>query len=608
MAEHLALGYASTVHAAQGMTVDTSHTVVTNTTGAEALYVGMSRGRQANTAHVTTRAMAVDAPAGEMPKAVHRDPMSVLAATLEAAEPERSALATAVESAEEAASVRTPAELLADAAELATAGRTSRWFDQLLASGQLDQAQRVALAVEDGATTLTRLLRRVELAGHDPKRVLEDAVTCRPLEDARQLTNVLHHRITESVSLDPVGMSYADWIPAVEDPQWHAYLSTLAADADSRRADLGRATAEDAPQWAIEAFGPVPEVADIDGRREWEERAGAVAAHRELTGYDDPSTPLCQAPKSGQVEQYASWRAAWRALGRPEADRDELEMSDGQLRVRIRAAEREEAWAPRYVAQELAGTRQAVDSHRATAALRAAEAATTADAVARERLEQEAAEAAALAEVLDERAEQLAVADEARAQWLAHTAWTRAAAERAAAELAARGVAEVRPDEEMTAAEWLAAHHEVERAEDPFRAIAGEADLDDITAARDGAVHDAELDAAEPFARNVDVVAVEDVDVRQEAVDEPAPVERDTVQVATADDTADAVRRAQRALAELKQRRAAEAAHEASEEATRDEQLVRWHSDDVVARESAERAAADEQHFGPSLGVARGHE
>jgi hypothetical protein len=45
VAEHVALGYASTVHAAQGLTVDTCHTVATAATGVEALYVGMTRGR-----------------------------------------------------------------------------------------------------------------------------------------------------------------------------------------------------------------------------------------------------------------------------------------------------------------------------------------------------------------------------------------------------------------------------------------------------------------------------------------------------------------------------------------------------------------------------------
>src|SRR5439155_6872227 len=113
----------------------------------------------------------------------------------------------------EAGSVHIPAELLADAAELATAGRTARWLDQLVAGGHLTVEQRVALAAEDGGSTVTRVLRRAELAGHDPRQVLANAVTSRPLDDARQLSNVIHHRITDSVSLDPVAGTYADWIP-----------------------------------------------------------------------------------------------------------------------------------------------------------------------------------------------------------------------------------------------------------------------------------------------------------------------------------------------------------------------------------------------------------
>ena len=54
VAEHLALAYASTVHAAQGQTVDSSHAVVTSWTSLAALYVALSRGRDANTAHVAT--------------------------------------------------------------------------------------------------------------------------------------------------------------------------------------------------------------------------------------------------------------------------------------------------------------------------------------------------------------------------------------------------------------------------------------------------------------------------------------------------------------------------------------------------------------------------
>jgi hypothetical protein len=70
-----------------------------------------------------------------------------------------------------------------------------------------------------GAATLTTLLRWVELAGHDPHQVLTDAIGRRSLDDGRQLTNVIHRRITETASLDPIDKTYTDWIPSVDDPR-----------------------------------------------------------------------------------------------------------------------------------------------------------------------------------------------------------------------------------------------------------------------------------------------------------------------------------------------------------------------------------------------------
>ncbi len=117
VAEHVALGYASTVHAAQGLTVDTSHAVITSRTGPAALYVGLSRGRDANTAHVCTRAVPDDAPPAPSTRSAHRDPLTVIAAAFDTAQPEQSALATAAESEAEAESIRTPSELFADGCE-----------------------------------------------------------------------------------------------------------------------------------------------------------------------------------------------------------------------------------------------------------------------------------------------------------------------------------------------------------------------------------------------------------------------------------------------------------------------------------------------------------
>jgi conjugative relaxase-like TrwC/TraI family protein len=592
VAEDVALGYASTVHSAQGLTVDTSHTVVTTRTGHAALYVGLTRGRERNIAYVCTRAVPADAPTGTVNQALHRDPRAVLVAALEDAEPERSALATAVEAEQDVRSIKAPAELFADAAELATAGRTSRWLDELTAESKLTPQQRVALAAEDGGANLNRLLRRVELAGHDARQVLTDAVTERGLDDARQISNVIHHRISESVTLDPVGSRHADWIPRVDDPAWQRYLTDLARDADHRRDELGREVAQQQPQWAVEALGPAPTEKAV--LAVWEEQAGVIAAHRELAGHDDETTALGAAPKSGQVEAYASWRAAWRASGRPEADRDDAEMSDGQLHMRVRAYEREQAWAPPYVANELAGTCQAAQRHRTTATLRASEADAANDDARRARLKQEGRDAAALADLLDARSKELTEVDEARALWWAHTAATRAAADRAAAELTARRAADGRDDPLVTADDWAAkrTRRAEERtnvtgrqkparanaasddkagvqAEDEHRPITDEHEFADVQAQQDADRRAIEK-AAHPDAAETAVP-----DVREAAAREQRWDNEHDVRVPTSSETADAVRRAQRALAELRAREHAD--RQRSDEETRVGQLTRWH-------------------------------
>lgn len=49
---HVELAYATTAHGAQGETVDRAHLLVGGNTGAAAAYVGMTRGRDRNTAHL----------------------------------------------------------------------------------------------------------------------------------------------------------------------------------------------------------------------------------------------------------------------------------------------------------------------------------------------------------------------------------------------------------------------------------------------------------------------------------------------------------------------------------------------------------------------------
>jgi len=52
VADHVELGYATTIARTQGMTVDETHTIATPGMGREDLYVAMSRGRHTNRAYV----------------------------------------------------------------------------------------------------------------------------------------------------------------------------------------------------------------------------------------------------------------------------------------------------------------------------------------------------------------------------------------------------------------------------------------------------------------------------------------------------------------------------------------------------------------------------
>src|SRR4029077_11051237 len=75
LARHAELAHAGNVHVAQGRTVDTAHLLVTETLSRQALYVGMTRGRQSNTAYVVT---GKTAPPGHKP-CKQGTPESVLA-------------------------------------------------------------------------------------------------------------------------------------------------------------------------------------------------------------------------------------------------------------------------------------------------------------------------------------------------------------------------------------------------------------------------------------------------------------------------------------------------------------------------------------------------
>ncbi len=574
VAQDLEPGHASTVYSVEGITVDTCHSLLSSRTGRAAQYVALTRGRDRNTAYVHTVADPSDSRPG---RTIERlDPVRVLGRTGVDEGQDRAALVEAAESARLMESVQTAAQRLAEIAERQAEGRTAAMLDGLLDHGLLSEQQRVALAGDDNTATLARVLRQAEVAGSDPLDVLTTAITERELGNARSIASVVHHRICDRVDLEPVGDSHCDWVPKVIDPDYQRHLRDLAAAADRRRDELGQLAAQHRPQWALEGLGPVPD--DPQQRGQWVRRAGVVAAHREQAGHTDETTALPGPPPRERVEAYASWRASWRALGRPEDTRAEQEMSNGLLRVLVRAMAREQAWAPPYVARDLSGAAQAAQCQRDNAELLTAQATAEADPAQQARLHDDAAQAAHRAAILDQEVAKLSIGDTARAKYLVDTAVTQDKSDRARLELASRGIDPDHPDNPIRTKEWFAAQRAELAESEPHRAIT-DADLDEHAADR-AAVAD---DVTSGFAVETDVP-----DIREIASIEPplAVNDYDWDRVPDVSETKASLERSHRALRESQQRRQWEAAREAEDRAS---DTARWHGADQQARQSQMR-------------------
>jgi hypothetical protein len=510
--QHAVLGYAGTVHAAEGRTVDTAHAVVTESLGRALVYVAMTRGRDANYAYVATdpaagrapdpaRALgddaagqrratdlrpgtrpapALDTPGRDVPEpwpgharatgpgpgadaaapwAPEADRLSVLAAALEREETEPTAIDARRDDAARAGHMAHLGAIWADLAAEETGRRCDAVLRRLLTPDQ-----HVRYLAEDARSTLHRQVRTAELAGHPAERLLARAAGLRPLDDdphrgpAGDISRVLHSRIRELAG-DPVPRpaTFAARTPTSADPETGRYLRQLAAALDARAAELGRRAAARPPGWALARLGPVP--AAPAGRDGWIRRAGAVAAYREEHGHADPGSPIGREPASPEAR--AAWHAAAAALG---ADpRGLTAASDGDLHALRAAYERALAWAPPHVGEQLRATALARREHQTEAILARARA-NAATGPGREQAEHRAAAWEDAAARLAAREPILAEADARRARWHAETAQVRDDADRATAELYRRG----RP-----AGPYRDPHHHVDPAGGPGRPEAG---------------------------------------------------------------------------------------------------------------------------------------
>ena len=369
------LGYAVTGHVAQGRTVHTGLAVITGTEDRQHAYVALSRGTDANLAYVFTVSPNLADPApgsrpapelarydrraagsGGRSAATTGEAVAVLAGVLARDGQHRSAT-----------QIRNQA--LADADHLAiwhaiwaaetTPARQRRYEDLLMSA--LPPAYRREPGYQ--AKWLWRTLRAAELADLDPAQVLADAIGERDLAGSRDLPSVidarLRYRLGFLVPL-PAG-AWSAQVPPIADPERRAYLTQIAALMDARKDRIGEHAADHAPAWAVATLGPVP--TDPLDRLDWEKRAAAIGAWRELSGYHHPADPIGPEPVAAAPDLRAAWHEAFAALG-PSDGPDVRGMPDGLLLHLRDTYPIETAWAPKWAGDELRQVRAAARDAR----------------------------------------------------------------------------------------------------------------------------------------------------------------------------------------------------------------------------------------------------
>jgi TrwC relaxase/AAA domain len=255
LAQNAELAYAGNIHVAQGRTVDTAHLLVTDSVSRQALYVGMTRGRESNTAHVVTGSTASP---GHEPYQ-QAAPESVLAATMQR---DASALSATGQ-------IRQAQEWAGGTGHLlnlwSTAVRQTLYpdSDQQI-KARLTESEAWRYDGEHSRTALHQRLRAAQLAGHDVSALI-DQITSAPMDRARSISSVLHHRLQQLALPDLWhDTTWAQRTPASAPPVAHQ----LAAELDDRARALGeRLAASPAALASPPARHPRPQLVPRTARR-----------------------------------------------------------------------------------------------------------------------------------------------------------------------------------------------------------------------------------------------------------------------------------------------------------------------------------------------------
>jgi len=218
------LGYATTIHGAQGATVDTMHGVLTGAESRQQLYTMMTRGRLTNHAYVQVVGDGDPDSIVRLEWAMPPTPTEVLESVLARDEAALSASGLRRAEADPATQLKPAVDRYVDALGVAA--------EQILGPDRVAsleaQAEQVVPEITDSPAwpVLKSQLTLLAASGANAISVLETAVRDGGLDDARDPAAVLSWRLDRVERGGP--LPWVSGIPTrlAEDPQWGPYLSS----------------------------------------------------------------------------------------------------------------------------------------------------------------------------------------------------------------------------------------------------------------------------------------------------------------------------------------------------------------------------------------------
>ncbi|MFZ0159106.1 MAG: AAA family ATPase, partial [Kineosporiaceae bacterium] len=220
------LGYATTIHTAQGVTADTMHGLLTGTESRQQLYTMLTRGRNAN--HLYLEVVGDGDPHTVIrPETIHPPTATDLLTAVLARDDSPTSASTQHRTATEASSRLGPAtDRYSDALTVAAERLTGA-----AAINDLTHRIDAVLPGLDGEPAWPALrghLLLLGLDGTDPLPRLTAAADRRDLDDAADRAAVLHWRLSTGTAPGPL-----PWLPAIPDaltthPTWGPYLTARA--------------------------------------------------------------------------------------------------------------------------------------------------------------------------------------------------------------------------------------------------------------------------------------------------------------------------------------------------------------------------------------------